>query len=304
MKQIWLLLAALASVVLTGLVAAPVSAAGTSSVSFTTYDVPGHHGTFIEGVNSSGDLAGQVVDSGNSSGFITRNGVVTVFDYPGTSGVTQWATISDNDTVAGQFIDANNVGHSFTRSPQGVFTQLDDPAAGTAPGDGTFAFAIDDAGVVSGFYADNAGVMHGFLEHGGVFTTVDEPGAGSAAGQGTTVTATTSGILTGSYFDSSNEEHNFVDEHGRLSTFDVPGFALIAVTSNDGQVTTGTFFGKDHVGRAFLLTAGGMADVTEPNANAVPGQGTYAVAVDNAGNAIAGGYWDSAGVVHGWIGTI
>src|ERR1700721_157565 len=82
-----LLLSAVAGLAVTGLAVTPASAAGGKSIAFRTYDVPGHQGTFIEGINNKGDLSGQVIDAGASRGFVTRNGVATVFDSPGTTGV-------------------------------------------------------------------------------------------------------------------------------------------------------------------------------------------------------------------------
>lgn len=299
-----LLLSVVAGLALAALSATPASAAGGKSITFRMYDVPGHQGTFIEGINNKGDLSGQVIDDGASRGFVTRNGIATVFDYPGTTGVTVWATISDNDIVTGQYVDANGVLHSFTRSARGVFTAMDDPLAGNAAGQGTAASSINDVGIVSGTYTDSAFVSHGFLERNGAFTTVDVPGAGTAAGQGTSIgNATNADVITGTYIDSANVEHDFVDEHGRLTTFNVPGFTLIDMTSNNGRATAGTSFGADLVGHGFLLMGGELTTFSEPHANHVAFEGTYAVAMDLRGDEVAGGFWDRSGTIHGWIAT-
>jgi hypothetical protein len=300
-----LLLSVVAGLAITALAATPASAAGGKSITFRTYDVPGHQGPFIEGINNEGDLSGQVIDTGSSRGFVTRNGVATVFDYPGTTGVTVWASISDNDIVTGQYVDSNSVLHSFTRSSRGVFTAIDDPSAGTASGQGTAASSINDVGVVSGSYTDSGFVSHGFLEGNGAFTTIDVPGAGTAAGQGTSIGNTTNaGVITGTYTDSANVEHDFVDDHGRLTTFNVPGFTLIDMTSNNGHVTAGASFGTDLVGHGFLLMGSELTKFSEPHANHVAFEGTYAVAMDLQGDEVAGGYWDLSGTVHGWIGAL
>jgi probable HAF family extracellular repeat protein len=54
---------------------------------------------------------------------------------------------------------------------QGTYTQIDVPGAL-----GTLAYAIDTAGDVAGWYADNSG-QHGFLLSAGVYSTIDYPGA-------------------------------------------------------------------------------------------------------------------------------
>ena len=46
---------------------------------------------------------------------------------------------------------------------QGQFTTFDAPGAGTSPGQGTLAAAINAAGTVSGMYWDANYVTHGFV---------------------------------------------------------------------------------------------------------------------------------------------
>jgi hypothetical protein len=50
-----LLLSARAGVAIAALAATPVAAAGGPSITFRTYDVQGHQGTFIEGINNNHD---------------------------------------------------------------------------------------------------------------------------------------------------------------------------------------------------------------------------------------------------------
>jgi hypothetical protein len=306
-----LLLSAVAGVALTALAPAPASAAGGPSITYRTYDVPGHQETWLEGINNKGDLAGQVLDGpagGRSSlGFIARNGVVTVFDPSGTGAFTDWATLNENDTVAGAISDSNNVTYSFIRTSHGVVTTIIDPSASEAPGaPGTEAFTINDAGIVSGLYGDSNGVLHGFQWRNGAFTTFDAPGAGTAPGQGTVISSTTdAGVIIGAYSDSANVNHDFVDDHGRFTTFSFPGSqaTLIAFISNNRHVIAGTFFDSSNVGRGFLLTSGGFTELSDPNANTAAFGGTWATAVDSQGNEVAGGYFDQSGTVHGWIGA-
>ena len=140
-------------------------AAAAASVRYVTYDVPGYVGTtFLNGVNNKGDLAGFVFDAAGSHGFIVRNGAATVFDYPGTSGATMVQGMNNSDALSGFYTDAGGVDHAFVRSPQGTFIRIDAPGAGTASGQGTTAYGINDAGVVFGHIIDSAGVRHGFQE--------------------------------------------------------------------------------------------------------------------------------------------
>jgi hypothetical protein len=54
-------------------------------------------------------------------------------------------------------VDANDEFHGFTEL-HGVFTPVEDPA-GTA---GTNVAAINNLGVIVGFYVDSSGDLHGF----------------------------------------------------------------------------------------------------------------------------------------------
>jgi len=63
--------------------------------------------------------------------------------------------------IVGAYIDAQGVSHGFI-DRRGAFTTLNDPLAGTAPGQGTVAFALNNRGIIVGIYADSHGTTHGF----------------------------------------------------------------------------------------------------------------------------------------------
>ena len=261
-------LGAVAVVVALAAAIATPGAAAVVSVRYATYDVPGYVGsTSLNGINNDGDLAGSLIDaSGGSHGFVSRNQAVTIFDYPGTSGVTIVSGLNNSDAVVGQYTDAGGVTHSFVLSPQGAFTAIDVPGAGTASGLGTFANGINDVGIVTGFYDDSANVRHGFQDKNGVFTFIDAPGAGTAPGQGTRLADTTdSGVATGFYSGSSNVLHSFIDDHGNFTTFDAPGAGcthrgrcgtVASATSENRSTTAGFFF--DSVGVHGFVRIGGQ----------------------------------------------
>jgi hypothetical protein len=103
----------------------------------------------------------------------------------GTNGVQGTFPIGINASglISGNYGDANNVTHGFLLS-NGQYTTFDDPAAGTAPGQGTNAFSLNDQGQVVGFYWDTTPNLafggfneHGFLLSHGQYTTLDEPNA-------------------------------------------------------------------------------------------------------------------------------
>ena len=63
--------------------------------------------------------------------------------------------------IVGTNINAHGVFHGFI-DRHGVFTTLNDPHAGTAPGQGTVAFALNNRGIIVGIYTDSHGTTHGF----------------------------------------------------------------------------------------------------------------------------------------------
>src|SRR4029434_5573875 len=83
--------------------------------------------------------------------------------------------------------------------PQPTITTFDAPGAGTGPGQGTTAFAINPAGTITGRYSDASDVLHGFLRTpNGAISTFDAPGAGTGPGQGTSAfSINPAGAITG-----------------------------------------------------------------------------------------------------------
>jgi probable HAF family extracellular repeat protein len=55
-----------------------------------------------------------------------------------------------------------------------TYTTLDDPL-GINGTNGTYAFGINDRGVVAGYYYDSSGDAHGFRYSGGSYITLDYP---------------------------------------------------------------------------------------------------------------------------------
>ena len=116
--------------------------------------------------------------------------------------------------------------------------------------------------IIIGFYIDSAGVNHGFLDDQGTFTTLDVPFSGATGTQ--LIAINPSGDLVGVYFDSSGGTHGFLDSHSVFSTIDVP------------------FRGATFAGIVNGIPVGGPNDI-------------------NASGQIAGTYFDSGGVPHGFL---
>jgi len=211
------------------------------SGSFTTWVGPGScttngsegcYGTGALSINIFGTVAGGFQDNTVnevSHGLVRApNGKFTAFEVPG--GNTLYGTgcpgcapgINDFGAIAGIYTDNNYVFHSYLRSPQGKFTPIDAPGAGTGPGQGTGCssdcpLTINDLGFIAGTYIDTNYAFHAFLRNPeGELTLIDVPGAGSGAYLGTTcqyfcgLSLTQSGTLAGSYTDANNTYHGFL----------------------------------------------------------------------------------------------
>ena len=70
---------------------------------FTMFLAPGT--TYVRGINSSGVIAGNYIDTnGGSHGFLrATDGTITTFDVPGFTGATFVAGINASGAITGQF---------------------------------------------------------------------------------------------------------------------------------------------------------------------------------------------------------
>ena len=219
----------------------------TSKTGFTTFDAPGS-GTgagegsataFFDGLNDSGEVAGNYVDAKLVfHGYVrSSGGVFSTFSAPkaGTdnkgcpTGVACKGTLASGINLAGTFVglyvDERFVNHGLVRSSSGTITAFDVKGAGTdhkgcpaaAPAcKGTFAQNINRSGVVVGYYVDENIVAHGFeRSDSGAVTTFDEPSAcisGTACAFAGTFAFSNNAAnaITGYYVDSKFVIHGFV----------------------------------------------------------------------------------------------
>ncbi len=157
---------------------------------------------------------------------------------------------------------------------------FDAPGAGTAAGQGTFAYSINQRGTIAGFYLDKSNVYHGFVRNQrGHITTIDVSGAGTAAFQGTCPMAVIAeGAIAGFYADSSFVYHGFVrDPDGHITTFDAPGAAgTFAANINPAGVIAGDYSDVNNVQHAYLRTPdGNFTTFDAPGAGTGANQGTF-----------------------------
>ena len=118
------------------------------------------------------------------------NGRITAIDAPaagtGAGQGTFAIGINAEGSIAGWYVDEDNMMHGFLRIPTGWLMPFDVRGAGTSAGQGTIAGDVNDFGVIAGYYMDTNSVAHGFVRGpNGEITTLDAPGAGTGTGQGT-----------------------------------------------------------------------------------------------------------------------
>src|SRR5215471_2563574 len=259
--------------------------------------------------------------SGNAGGTTTT---ITTFDAPGAGTAAGQGTIAfclnPSGAIAGFTRDANNARHGFLRAPDGTFTIIDDPAAGTCStncgaignGQGTRAYAINPSGVITGFFTDNSARCHGFLRApDGTFTQIDAPDAGAGPfPQGTFPSEITpmginpAGAITGFYVDANSVQHGFVRApNGIITEFDPTGSIFTNPNAIDalGEIT-GFYFDANFVGHAFFRDQyGNFTTIDAPGADMTgDGNGTFGVGLTPNGG-VEGVYVDVNGVLHGFL---
>ncbi len=184
---------------------------------------PGGGATSANGVNDHGVVVGSAISSSNPSQYVSfayQNGSYTPIADP--NGVSTVANAVNNaGTIVGYYTDANNVDHAFILQG-GQFTTVDNPGAGTGPGEGTAFGAINNTGAITGDYVDANLNYYSFVYQNGQYTILNDPGALQTIAAG----INDQGDFVGSIIDANG----YMD--GFLATPTVPepsGLALLAV---------------------------------------------------------------------------
>jgi probable HAF family extracellular repeat protein len=273
------------------------------SYTFTIIDDPAANPLNSErsmatGINSSGEIVGNVIGNHGGYGFLYSSGVFTTIKVPGAS-YTLPTGINARGEIVGTFSD-NNGSHGFLYSG-GTFTTLDVPGAGNPNFSGaTRAFGINARGEIVGSFdvCTNMGCLtHGYIYTAGVFTIVDFPGAYSTQAFG----INDAGDFVGSMsFPGVGGDSGFVFSRGEFTPINNPnavppgvGASIVSTNTaiNDARQIVGLF---TEVGgyRGFLYDHGTFTTLPLP-----PGAGTpnIPLGINNAGQIV--GYFN--GVING-----
>jgi hypothetical protein len=141
--------------------------------SYTTVKFPGAGYNYVFGVSRHGHLVGShalTAEAGPYHAFLAEGENFTEFDYPGME--TDARAMNSSGAIVGIY----NAGfgtpdHGFLKVGDS-YTSIDVPGATF-----TYAFGLNDAGLVTGTYRDAAGLVHGFSYNAGVYTSINFPGA-------------------------------------------------------------------------------------------------------------------------------
>lgn len=296
---------------------------------FSEFDVPGANpdpgygceyeigGTCPIAINDFGSVAGWDQDTNNVyHGFLrTPQGQIVSIDVSGAgTGAYQGTiaqSINDWGVVVGFYYDSNNTGHGFLRWPDGRINTFDDAEAGTGTYQGTYADSINNLGAIAGTVTDANGFSHGFVRTpDGRITTFAPPGsAGGANGTGNAL-INDLGVIAGYYFDATNVGRVYKrTPDGKITDYEVPdsGTGAFEGAWVYGLNVAGTAVGyvedNNDLSHSFVHGAGSDFDVFEiPNqlqtAGYSYGSGAFAI---NAEGVVAGRWYDTNYVIHGWL---
>ena len=178
--------------VIKGYVLTPDEAGRYDNDDFKTLETPGHINSYLEHLNSEGDIVGCEHDTDTMAtmhGILRDDGTVRRFPTPASMN----NGINDRGEIVGFYFDmATRKAHGYLIKKR-ISVPIDFPGAVN-----TSAWDINDRGQVVGTYAASDGVAHGFLWQNGKFISVDVPGALSTHAFG----INSEGDIVGLYFDA------------------------------------------------------------------------------------------------------
>lgn len=186
--------------------------APTLKFNFTTIDVPGALETWVEGINNSGAMVGQYIDSsGHSHGFKLIGSKVTNIDDP--NGGTSCEGINLKGDIVGYWVKSNAYPQAFLYKG-GKFTDI-----GPAGAQYSAAFGINDKDYVAGYFADSNNQLHGFLWNGKTYTTLGVPKASFTEAWGINNKAQ----VTVAWGDSAGNYEGAIYQNKKYTIVNVPG---------------------------------------------------------------------------------
>ena len=166
------------------------------------------------------------------------------------------------------------------------FTPIDVPGASY-----TYAFGINESGIIVGYYGNATGGEHGYLYSGGNLTyPIDVPGASYTYAFG----INDSGIIVGYYIDATGQ-HGYLYDGVKFTPIDVPGASYTVVLGiNDSGIIVGYYIDASWRYHGYLYDGVNFTPIDVPGAS-------YTVAFGINHSGIIVGYYDDATGEHGYL---
>jgi hypothetical protein len=270
---------------------------------FAEFFPPSITDVVVLGLNNSGQILGTATLPASPFDFYpflrTPAGLYTAFAalelHPASTIPTG---INNSGHVSGYYQDGAQAFHGFLRDANGELTIIDDPDANISAGSGTYALALNDDGVVAGYYGDQAtGKPRGFTrDQFGNFTNFDVVRGSDGV---VPVSINLSGQIAGEFWGANQVFYGFLrDASGVITTFGVPGavFTHVAGMNDSGEIA-GVWSPPQQHALGYLRDSAGTIttfSVPRPNfANLISG-------INNTGK-ITGAWEDQNYVLHGFV---
>jgi hypothetical protein len=160
----------------------------------------------------------------------------------------------------------------------------------------TYAYNINDAGSITGYYAVSSGAYHGFVRAAdGTITSFDVPGTTRT----TPFAINGNGAVAGSYVNGGITSGFVRSSSGEITTFDPAGSVNTQPTGiNDKGVIAGWYYDGTNIHGFVRHTGGTITSFDAPRSGTLAAQ-PYSI---NNDGAVAGSFADSKGS-HGFIRT-
>ncbi|HEV2180973.1 MAG TPA: hypothetical protein VGR59_11680 [Gemmatimonadaceae bacterium] len=270
---------------------------------FTTVDVPGATATVLFAINDDGVAVGRYASAGVTHGFVrSAAGELSTIDFPG-AGFTVAGAINNRGDIVGWYTlpTAPAVRHGFLLK-DGAFTSFDPPGSIF-----TNVLGVNDRSEIVGRFCTRApcavpgsGDFHGFLLSDGQFTILDVPGSNETNAWKTN----DRGETVGGFGVAGGDAALFLFRDGTFTTMALPDGKH--VNEDTGGINAlGDIVGQycdaspcltggpnEH---GFVLSNGLLTTIDIPGATVT---GAFGI---NARRQVVGGYFDAAGVLHGYL---
>jgi probable HAF family extracellular repeat protein len=232
-------------------------------------------------INDSGQIVGANIH-GRSDAILYSEGVATNITPPDGASARAWGINNFGDVVGEVlFCDIVNGNCVNDRTRAFIYSSSNKTfnILGTLGGRTSRAFAINDAGQVTGYsdIAPGSSVTHAFIFKDGVFKDI---GAGSGANDTLAASINASGQVAGYASSNTSNRGAFFYDNNSFLFFEPRGFANDL--NNRGEIVGGISGNDDGTGRAFLFNNGIQQDLGTLNG------GIYAKAnaINNGGQIV------------------